>query len=106
MMRLFFRLLCLLFTLSWLSPALATQLQLKLKLFATTSAYLGGTISGYKVAEYSFPSTLSSNNFFSSISRNVAYTPPAPDTYYYSLILTETTSSGEKSSIIRLFQQQ
>ena len=61
---------------------------LKLKLWATTTRYAGGTISGYLLAEGRL-GELRTNQYFDSPSLTVPYTAPPAGTYYITITVTE-----------------
>ena len=61
---------------------------LKLMLWATTTRYAGGAISGYRLAEGRL-GELRTNEYFDSPSPTVPYTPPPAGTYYITMIVTE-----------------
>lgn len=74
---------------------------LKLQLWASTQPYSGSSISGYKLGEYTFGSTLANNQYFYNISQNVTYTAPPAGTYYVTMMLVESTGSDLQVDYIR-----
>lgn len=67
---------------------------LQLSLWATSSPYNGGGISGYSIGEYQFNDVLGPGQYFFDISRTVAYDAPPDGTYYLSMILAEWSGSA------------
>ena len=61
---------------------------LKLKLWATTTRYAGGNISGYVLAEGRL-GELRTNEYFDSPSLTTPYTAPPDGTYYITMTVTE-----------------
>jgi hypothetical protein len=66
---------------------------IRLELWATSSRYSGGGISGYRTASYQFTSTLAAGSFFSNVNRTVNFTDPPDGTYFLTLLVTEWTGS-------------
>lgn len=67
---------------------------LRLSLWATKSGYGGGTISGYVLATYQFPSQLQPGQYYYNITENTNLNPPPAGVYYVTLTLEEYTGSG------------
>jgi len=61
---------------------------LKLQLWATSSPFAGGTITGYKFGEYTL-GTLNGGFQFTNINVNPPFTSPPAGTYYVSMLLAE-----------------
>lgn len=68
---------------------------LQLRLYATQSAYNGGTLTGYKLASYSFSSALQRYGRFENVKGAATYTAPPSGTYYYTLALIEIVNGSE-----------
>ena len=66
---------------------------IRLRLWATSSRYSGGSLSGYVMASSSL-GTLSGRSYFSNVVRTVPLTVPPSGTYYVTMTLEEYTSSG------------
>jgi len=78
------------------SSTTRTSGTLRLELWATTSQYSGGSISGYQVAVYRFPGTgqLSPGTSFVDVSQTVGVNSRPPQgAYYTALILSEYSDS-------------
>jgi len=67
---------------------------IRLRLWATASAYSGGTINGYILATYSFSQVLGPNQYYSNVTQTIAFTAPSNGTYHTTLTLEEYTASG------------
>lgn len=67
---------------------------LQVKLWATSSLYQGGTISGHLLASYKLE-PLKAGQFYRDVRKVVPYTPPSvKGTYFITLTLSEYTGSG------------
>ena len=62
---------------------------LKLKLWATSSPYSGGSISGHIVGEYRFSDALNGGFRYTDLDRTVAYDRPPDGIYYMTMVVTE-----------------
>lgn len=77
---------------------------LRIELWATRSAYSGGSISGYKTASIRTSDitggsdTLGPNQYFSSLKLNLPYTAPPSDYTYFTIIVSEYDSVNCTSS--------
>jgi hypothetical protein len=67
---------------------------LRLRLWATASAYHGGTITGYVMGTYQFQSQLGPNQYYHDVNVNVPFTAPPDGNYYTTLSLEEYLGSG------------
>lgn len=75
-----------------LNQAGRTSGTLRLRLYATAQPYSGGTLTGYKLAEYTFTQVLTNNQYYNTVNVTVPYTAPGPGTWYYTLALVESSS--------------
>lgn len=66
---------------------------LRLQVWATSSPYSGGSISGYTLGTYSL-GVLDAGYSYNDISGGVSYTAPPPGTYYTTLTLEEYDDGG------------
>ena len=62
---------------------------LKLKLWATSSPYSGGSISGHIVGEYRFSDALNGRFRYTDLDLTVAYDRPPDGIYYMTMVVTE-----------------
>jgi hypothetical protein len=67
---------------------------LRLRLWATHSAYQGGSINGYVLGTSQFQSTLGPYQYFHDVSAYMPFTAPPDGTYSITLTLEEYTGSG------------
>ncbi len=62
---------------------------LRLELWASSSAYAGGTLTGYTLGSVRFPNTLGANQYLANVDHTVNLDPPPPGVYYMTLLLLE-----------------
>jgi hypothetical protein len=66
---------------------------LRMKLWATTDTYDGGSLNGYVLGTKNF-NQLNAGYYYPNVSADVTYTPPPAGTYYTTMTLEEYQSSG------------
>lgn len=66
---------------------------LRLELWASTSPYSGGSITGYSTAAIRFTNTLGANQYFANIDQTVNFQPPPAGSYSMTLLLLEQQGS-------------
>src|SRR5262249_24938698 len=74
-------------------PAGSRSGRLRLRLWATSTRYSGGTINGYVLGVHALD-PLAGQYYYQNISGYVSYTAPPAGTYYTTITLEEYTGSG------------
>ena len=67
---------------------------IRLELWATSSAYSGGNISGYKLAQHTLSPLNAGSSWVNVSSGTIAYSAPPTGTWHVTLVVSEYTAAG------------